>query len=58
MATNQTISKADEVRALLAALSRTLESEDFLLHTVRFKRNEQGELENVVMTYDEKGGDL
>ena len=58
MATNQDISKADEVRALLAALNTTLEKEGFLLLNARFKRNEQGELGNIVLNYEEKGGNL
>lgn len=55
METGQTISKADEVRALLASLNRTLEQECFYLRSVHFDRDEQTDtLQNIRLNYMER----
>lgn len=55
MATEQTISKSDEVRALLASLNRTLEQEGFYLRSVHFDRDEQTDaLRNIRLNYMER----
>ena len=43
--------KADEVRALLAALDRQLTKEGFFLHTVRFNRENDYDTPNIVLSY-------
>ena len=45
--------KADEVRALLAALDRQLTKEGFFLHTVRFNRENDYDTPNIVLSYEE-----
>ena len=49
--------KADEVRALLAALDRQLTKEGFFLHTVRFNRENDSDTPNIVLSYEEMDSD-
>ncbi len=58
MAAKQIITKADEVRGLLEALSNNLDKQGFFLRSVHFERDEETqELKNVRMSYAEKGGE-
>ena len=49
--------KADEVRALLAALDRQLTKEGFYLHNVRFNRENDTDSPHIVLSYEERGSD-
>ena len=51
------ITKADEVRALLASLDRQLTKEGFFLHTVRFNRENDADTPNIVLNYEEMDSD-
>lgn len=51
------ITKADEVRALLASLDRQLTKEGFFLHTVRFNRENDSDTPNIVLSYEEMDSD-
>ena len=51
------MTKADEVRALLASLDRQLTKEGFFLHTVRFNRENDADTPNIVLSYEERGSD-
>lgn len=54
MEENKTITKADEVRAFIASMSLLLESGGFLLHSVHFKRNDEGKVEDIRLSYEER----
>ena len=49
--------KADEVRALLAALDRQLTKEGFSLHNVRFNRENDNDSPHIVLSYEERDSD-
>lgn len=49
--------KADEVRALLAALDRQLTKEGFFLHNVRFNRENDTDSPHIVLSYEERDSD-
>ena len=49
--------KADEVRALLAALDRQLTKEGFFLHNVRFSRENDNDSPHIVLSYEERDSD-
>lgn len=49
--------KADEVRALLAALDRQLTKEGFFLHNVRFNRENDNDSPHIVLSYEERDTD-
>ena len=49
--------KADEVRALLAALDRQLTREGFFLHNVRFNRENDTDSPHIVLSYEERDSD-
>lgn len=49
--------KADEVRALLAALDRQLTKEGFFLHNVRFNRENDTDSPHIVLSYEERCSD-
>ena len=49
--------KADEVRALLAALDRQLTKEGFFLHNVRFNRENDNDSPHIVLSYEERDSD-
>lgn len=51
------MTKADEVRALLASLDRQLTKEGFFLHTVRFNRENDSDTPNIVLSYEEMDSD-
>lgn len=51
------ITKADEVRALLASLDTQLTKEGFFLHTVRFNRENDSDTPNIVLSYEEMDSD-
>ena len=51
------ITKAEEVRALLAALDRQMTKEGFYLHNVRFNRENDIDDPYIVLSYEERHND-
>ena len=51
------MTKADEIRAFLAALDKQLTQDGFFMNRIRFIRSDDGQLTNIYIDYEEKDTD-